>query len=529
MRKNRYLSSLLTSALSIFPIVLIILILSFLPGVDPGSKLVSFVAGDYLALFICAFVLIFGLAGFQIGAISGLSKVGEYMGSSLSSQKRLFIVIIFAFLLGALITCAEPSILIVSSQVNIESWLLIGSIALGVGIFVVIGVIRIILHRSLKLWYLLFYFLVFALIIFIALDEESRKFLPFIFDSGGITTGSATVPFILALGAGIASVRGGKDASENSFGLVGLASVGPIITMVLLILINRSGFSQYTVPDIYTYDQIENIFVPLLFPFLPIGGGLGTLVEVAMALLPIISIFFVYELIFIKLPKAKVLELLVGFLISYIGLSIFLAGINTFMQPFGNRVGQALGLIDNNWIIILITFIIGLVTILCEPAVHVLSGQIETISDGNITKKTILISLSIGVGFAIGLATIRTLFNFSILYIVVPGYVVSIILMFTCENIYTALAFDAGGTASGPMSVSFVLPMIIGIDKVKHSLPSASTAYYEQAFGVVALIALTPIISIQIIGLITNIKKYRQLLAMRGQIVDASDAQIIHF
>lgn len=529
MSKNRYLSSLISSALSILPMILIILVLSFLPGPGLGNKLLNFGGFDYLALFICAAVLILGLSAFQVGASGGLTKVGEYMGGSLSKQKRLFIVIIFAFLLGTLITCAEPSILIVSSQVNIPTWLLIGSIAIGVGIFVVVGVLRIVFQRSMKLWYLFFYFLVFALIAFIALDEESRKFLPFIFDSGGITTGSATVPFILALGAGIATVRGGKDITEDSFGLVGFASIGPILTMTLLILFNRSGFSEYVVPPVVDFTDAGNVFSSLLLAFLPTDGRLGTLIEVAMALLPIIGIFFVYELIYIKLPKTKILELLVGFAISYFGLSIFLAGISAFMQPFGNKVGQSLGMIDANWIIILICFIIGLVTILAEPAVHVLSGQIETISDGNISKRTILLSLSIGVGIAICLSAIRTLFNFSILYIIVPGYVLSIVLMFASPNLYTALAFDSGGTASGPMSVSFVLPMLIGINKIKGGLGDSSTLYYEQSFGVVALIALAPLITIQLLGVINNIKKYRQILTMRGQIADPSDAQIIHF
>lgn len=528
MGKNRYLSSLVTSSLSILPMILIILTLSFIPGPSSG-KLVFLSGFDYLALVICAIVLVLGLTAFQIGAAGGLTEVGRYMGSSLSKQKKLFIVIAFAFLLGALITCAEPSILIVASQVNINSLLLISSIALGVGIFVVFGILRIVFQKSMKVWYLLFYFIVFGFIVFIAMDQESRKFLPFIFDSGGITTGSATVPFILALGAGIATVRGGKNTTEDSFGLVGFASIGPILTMIILILVNRSGFSEYVVPNVKTFEDAGSIFLSLTTAFLPVGGSLGTLIEVAMALIPIIVIFFVYDRIFIKLPKAKILELLFGFALSYLGLSIFLSGVGAFMSPFGNKVGQALGMISSDWIIILICFLIGLVTILCEPAVHVLSSQIETISDGNISKRTILLSLSIGVGIAIGLSAIRTIFNFSILYIIIPGYLLAIILMFVSSNLYTALAFDSGGTASGPMAVSFVLPLLIGINKVKGNLPEASTLYYEQSFGVVALIALTPILAIQTLGLITNVKKYHSMLVMRGQIIDPKDAQIIHF
>ncbi len=528
MSKNSYLNALLSSGLSIFPMLLIIVVLSFIPN-GASSVLVPLEPFDYLALAICAVVLIVGLALFQIGANGGLTRVGEYMGGSLSNQKKMVIVIVFAFLLGALITCAEPSIMIVSSQVSIPEWLLVGSIAIGVGAFVVIGVVRIYIHKSLKLWYLLFYFIVFGLICLIGLDESTRKFLPFIFDAGGITTGSATVPFILALGAGIAAVRGGTSSTEDSFGLVGMASIGPILTMTILIICNNSGFTPYEVSMAVPFDSFSNIMTALGMAFLPSAEGFGTLIEVAMALLPILIIFLIYELIYIRLPKDKMLSIGFGFIISFFGLVIFLAGINAFMQPFGNRVGVSLGLVDNDWLIILICFIIGLVTILCEPAVHSLTTQIVSISDGAISKKTVLLTLSLGVGIAIGLSAIRTLFNFNILYIVVPGYILSCILMFFCPDLFTALAFDSGGTASGPMSVSFVLPMIIGITYQKNVHETSSVLYYDQSFGVVALIALTPILAVQILGISMTLKKMYQLRVMRHQVFDANDAQIIHF
>ena len=508
--------------------IVIVIVLSCFPVMQTQGKFSTF---DYLALAIGAFLLIVGLSLFQVGATKSLSKVGEYMGSSLSKQAKIVIVIVFAFLLGALITCAEPSILIVASQVNINMFVLIGVIAAGVGVFVVIGVIRILLHRSLKLWYLIFYFLVFGLICLIGINEQARPFLPFIFDAGGITTGSATVPFILALGAGIATVRGGKNANEDSFGLVGMASVGPIISMAILVLLNNNGFSAYELKIPASFNDAGSIFAAIGQKMIPLGGAeLGTLVEVAMALLPIMAIFFIYEVIFIKLPKTEITSLLSGFLFSYIGLVIFLTGVNAIMSPFGTRVGVGLGNIANDWVIILVCFVIGLVTILCEPAVHVLTNQIKEISDGRIGKKTVLITLSLGVGVAIGLSALRTLFNFNILYIVIPGYVLSIILMFATPNIYTAMAFDAGGTASGPMSTSFVLPMLVGITFSKNpSYGEKSVAYYTQSFGVVALIALTPILAIQILGIVEALKKKYSLRVMRGLIKDPNDAQIIHF
>ncbi len=528
MKNNRILHSILSSALSIVPMMVAVILLSVLP-LNHGASIVSLKSIDYIALLIGAIILIIGLAFFQFGATKGLTQVGNYMGTSLSKQEHLFVVIIFSFVLGALITCAEPSILIVSSQVNINSFLLIGMIALGVGTFVVIGVIRIIVHGMLKVWYLLFYFIAFLLICLIAVDDKLRLFLPFIFDSGGITTGSATVPFILALGAGIATVRG-RNVNEDSFGVVGMASIGPILTMTLLLLFSRGGFEKYSVGLFNSFDDINHIFTNIVRALLPTSEvHLGTLIEVAMAILPILIIFFIYNFIFIKLPKSKIISILVGFVISYIGLVIFLTGISAIMTPFGTLVGVGLGSLDSNALIIIICFIIGLLTILCEPAVHVLTTQIHEVSDGQIKKRTVLLALSIGVGIAIGLSSIRTLFRFNILWIVVPGYMLSIVLMFAIPNLYTAMAFDAGGTASGPMSVSFVLPMIIGISYSKFHYEAESVVYYTESFGVVSLIALTPILTIQLLGLYQEFVKIHQFNVEKRLVFDPKDNQIIHF
>lgn len=527
--KNKYVRALFSAAMSILPMILIVILLSVI-RIDSSAPLVALDGLDYLALSLGALVMIIGLGLFSVGAANGLAKVGEYMGSSLSRQSNIAIVIIFAFLLGALITCAEPSILIVSGQVNMSPLLLIGVIAAGVGLFVVIGVVRIIFHGQLKLWYLVYYFIVFALLCLIAVDDSSRQFLPFIFDAGGITTGSATVPFILALGAGIATVRGGRKATADSFGLVGMASIGPILSMVILLLLNKGGFSAYEVTVFDGFDTFHMIGSSLVKALLPTGSAhLGTLLEVVMALIPIIVIFVIYDLIYIKLPKSKIKELLIGFFLSYIGLVIFLTGVNALMSPFGSYVGSNLGKINNDWLIVVIAFVIGLVTVLCEPAVHILTNQIMEVSDGAIKRRTVIISLSLGVGIAIALSAIRSLFDFSILYIIVPGYMISIVLMFITPDIYTAMAFDAGGTASGPMSVSFVLPMIIGIVYQRTDYGSSSVGYYTRAFGVVALIALTPIITVQLLGFSQSLKQKYRLRVASSEVDDPLDAEIIHF
>ena len=527
--KNRYVQSLISAALSIVPMIFIILLLSW-TGVAP----LNYGRGDYWLLLVGMFVLIVGLAVFSIGASSSLSKVGEYMGASLSKQKNLFIVIAFAFALGTLITVAEPSIMIVSKQITNDpliGYLLTGGIALGVGIFVVIGVIRIIFHKSLKVWYLLFYALTFMILIFIfviAKDGQNKSvFLPFIFDSGGVTTGSATVPFILALGAGIATVRGGKHAKNDSFGLVGMASIGPILSVTILILCNNSLATNASGPA-FLGDKI-NVFEMFLFAFIPhVSNGafvMGTSLEVIIAMAPTLIIFLIYNAIFIRLPKSKILKLLFGFFLAYIGLSIFLCGTSAAMSPLGYQVGSQLG--DNaDWLIILIAFIVGLVTIVCEPAVHVLTVQIEKVSDGHVSRLTVLLTLSLGVGVAIALAAIRTLFQFSIMWYMIPGYIISLVLMFFCPDIFTAMAFDSGGTASGPMASSFVLPMVVGITFSRYG---ADANYFENAFGVIALIALTPVIAIQILGVSDNVRILKARYVMRHHVYSDSDAQIIHF
>lgn len=510
--KNRILNSLFTSSMSILPVVVIIFILSWV-GLSPLK------INDYWLLFIGTIVLIIGLALFQIGASSGLTKVGEYMGSSLSKQSNVWIIILFAFILGTLITCAEPSIMIVSTQVSIPKWILVGAIAVGVGIFVALGVVRVLLHRSLKVWYLFLYAIVFMLLCLI----ENGQFLPFIFDSGGITTGSATVPFILALGAGVATVRGGKNATNESFGLVGIASIGPILTMTLLIVFYRSGFQDYIYNSPVMNDSnIFGQFVQALFP--SSSTSFGSLIEVGMALAPILIVFFIYNALYIRLPKGKILKLLVGFLYSYIGLVLFLTAVSAVMNPMGTYIGEQLAL-QPTFVIILICLLLGLVTILCEPAVHVLTGQIEAISEGRIKKVTVLLVLSIGVGLAIMLAGIRAIYGFSIMYYIVPGYALSLALMFVCNDTYTAIAFDSGGTASGPMSVSFILPMVIGLTVGLGN----GDRIYELAFGVIGLIAMTPIIGIQLLGVYEKIKAYRSLLFMRAHKYEEDDAQIIHF
>ena len=503
--------------LSIMPIVLIVLALSF-SGV---AKLEKF---DYILLGITTILLIVGLSIFQIGTEKSLVKVGQHMGSSLSRQSNIFIIVIVAFILGALVTCAEPSILLLSNQTPIPAWLLILFISSGVGIFVAIGIIRIIFHRDLKMWMLALYGLVFALILLI----DSSTYSPIIFDGAGATTGSATVPFLLSLGAGVATVRGGKNAKDDSFGLIGIASIGPLLSLTILIIIKSSGLSSYESTPVVMNDQnIIQKYIHQLIPTIENGkiAGYGTLLEVLLALLPILGIFMIYQAIFIKLPKNELLRIIIGFGFTYLGLVIFLTAVQACMMPIGRYVGDNLG-VKTDIVVILICFAIGLVTILCEPAIHVLTKQVEDISDGGISKISVLLTLSIGVGIAIALCAIRAIYDFSIIYYLVPGYIICVALSFFSPTLYSAMAFDSGGVASGPMTTSFVLPMIIGI---AFSRGADNMHIMGRAFGVIAMVAMIPIIAIQVLGIYEKIRKNKEAKTYFSSPIPIDDSEIIHF
>lgn len=515
------------SSLSIVPIILIILLLS-LTGLTPLEG-----GWDYLLLVIGALVLIVGLSIFSIGSSRSLSKVGEHMGASLSKQSNMWIVIVVAFLLGALVTCAEPSIMILAEQTPIDSWLLILLISVGVGIFVVLGVIRVFKRQSLKWWLIVLYGIVFALCLLV----DHREFMPLIFDASGATTGSATVPFLLSLGSGVAMVRAGKNAKEESFGLIAISSVGPIISMVIMAIFISSGAKQ--VPYELTTIQLSNNsdilsrFVSAIFPTFSSTGEIltyGTIFEVLIAILPIAVVFFIYQSIFIKLPKGELIRIALGFLYAYLGLALFLGAVSAVMMPFGIYIGKLLGL-QNEWLIIFIFFVIGLVSIMCEPAIHVLTKQIEQVSDGGIKKSSVLLTLSIGVGIAIALCAIRAIFNFPILYYIIPGYLISVGLTFFSPSLFSALAFDSGGVASGPMTVSFLLPLTIGMTM---SYANGGNLMYNndvltRCFGVIAMVALTPIISIQLLGILINYKKVRRQFIYQKQLLHVYDNEVIHF
>ena len=494
--------------LSALPITAIVYIMSLTPLFDFSyTELITFTVG--------AVLLIVGIGLFNLGADLAMTPMGAHVGAGLSKQRKLGLLLAVCFVLGMLITVAEPDLQVLAKQASavMNGTLLIYAVGLGVGSFLVIAVMKIVFKRSLSQILMLFYMLLFAMALLLAVGDK-LNLLPLAFDSGGVTTGPITVPFIMALGVGISSVLGDRRNKENSFGLVALCSVGPIAAVLLLGIFSGNNLS-YQVPN---YQVSQDI----LGAFLDAAGH--TAKEVALALGLIVVFFLICQFVFLRLPKRRLLRIAMGVVFTYIGLVLFLTGVNVGFMPIGYKLGFALAG-SNKFLLTGFALVMGVLVVLAEPAIHVLNQQVEEVTGGLVTKRSMILGLCIGVGASIALSVIRIIFDFSLTYYIIPGYFLSLALSLFVPPVYTAIAFDSGGVASGPMTSGFILPFATGVCVCLQG----EAAVLRDAFGVVALVAMTPLITIQLLGfrsLVNNRVKERR--AMR-QILDADDQQIINF
>ncbi|MBE6609366.1 MAG: DUF1538 domain-containing protein [Ruminococcaceae bacterium] len=503
---NRLLFDKVKEALfSVLPVTLIVIILNFTPLVNLSLK-------ELLVFTLSAIFLILGIGFFTLGADIAMTPMGEHVGSGLTKSRNLKLLLIICFALGVLITIAEPDLTVLADQVG--SKLIIVFVGLGVGLFLVLSILKIVLKKDLGSMLVYFYMVLFALaLVLVSSDPGKFQLLPLSFDSGGVTTGPITVPFIMALGVGIATTIGGRNASENSFGLVAMCSVGPILAVLLLSIVNSGDI---TAPAIDDYMFADNMWAALGHTLL------DTTKNVTIALGMVVAFFFIINFIFLKLPKKKLIQISIGAVITYVGLIIFLTSVHIGFMPVGFKMGQELAKASPIAIII-VGFVLGLVVVLAEPAVHVLNKQVEDITNGTVSKTSMMLALSIGVGLSICLSVIRIIFGFSIMFYLVPGYLISLGLSFFVPKIYTAIAFDSGGVASGPLTSTFILPFAIG------SCVAVSGNILSDAFGIVAMVAMTPLITIQLLGFTAiSKKKVSEKLAMK-RILDDDDDQIIRF
>ena len=494
--------------ISALPITVIVYILALTPWFDlNGTELIAFSVG--------AVLLVLGIGLFNLGADLAMTPMGTHVGAGLSRQRKLGLLLTVCFVLGMLITIAEPDLQVLAKQVSavMNGTLLIYAVGVGVGAFLLVAIMKIVFRKPLSNILMLFYMLLFALALMLAVNDN-LDLLPMAFDSGGVTTGPITVPFIMALGVGIASVLGDKKSQENSFGLVALCSVGPILAVLMLGVFSTNELT-YQVPD-YTVSS------DILGSFLHTAGH--TAKEVAIALGLIVVFFVICQIAFLRLPKKRLLKIGLGVIFTYIGLVIFLTGVNVGFMPVGYKLGYQLSQI-NKWFLIGFGLVTGVLVVLAEPAIHVLNKQVEEVTGGFVTRKAMITGLCIGVGASIALSMVRIVFDFSLVYYIIPGYFISLALSLFVPPVYTAIAFDSGGVASGPMTSGFILPLAIGACV---GLQGAD-AVLRDAFGVVALVAMTPLITIQLLGfraIVSNRVKERRAMQ---KILDADDQQIINF
>ena len=482
MYRSKLNEKLQESLAAVLPILAIVLILSFTIAPLPTSVLMAFLFG--------AVLLVVGMMFFSLGAELAMSPMGERVGACITKTRRVGIMLTLGFLLGFLITISEPDLQVLANQVQaVPNMVLIVTVAGGVGLFLCFAMLRMLLSVPLNTMLVGFYIVVFVLAMFVPKD-----FLAVAFDSGGVTTGPMTVPFIMAMGVGVSAIRSDKHSANDSFGLVALCSIGPILAVLILSLIFRPDGGSYTavvIPEIGDSAALWQLFF-VAFP--------TYFKEIAVSLLPIAAFFAVFDLVSLHLERKQLIRIGVGLAYTYLGLVIFLTGVNVGFMPAGNYLGSVIAGLSCNWIIIPIGMLIGYFIVMAEPAVYVLMRQVEELTDGAIPGSAMKHSLSIGVAVSVGLAMIRVLTGISIFYLLVPGYAVAIALSFFVPKLFTAIAFDSGGVASGPMATTFLLPFAMG------ACSAVGGNIVTDAFGVVAMVAMTPLITIQGLGLIYRLR-----------------------
>ncbi len=468
---------------AVFPILAIVLLLCFTIAPIPPSILMTFLVG--------AVLLIIGMLLFNVGVDMSMTPMGERVGTIMTKSKNLPVMILISFVMGVIITVSEPDLQVLAKQIpSVPNMVLILAVATGVGVFLVIALLRMLFGIALSHLLVVFYAIVFGLTFFVPKD-----FLAISFDSGGVTTGPMTVPFIMAFGIGIAAIRSDKHASDDSFGLVSLCSIGPILAVLILGMVYNPDQTEYVSESIQVVDNTVDLW--RLF-----SGEIPTYIkEMAVSLLPIILVFGVFQLIARDISKKALIKIGIGLVYTYVGLVLFLTGVNVGFMPAGNYLGYTIAELPYAWIIIPIGMIIGYFIVLAEPAVFVLTRQVEEITSGAISARAMGLSLSIGVSVSVGLAMVRVLTGISILWFIVPGYAIALILTFFVPKIFTAIAFDSGGVASGPMTATFLLPFAMG------ACEAVGGTIITDAFGIVAMVAMTPLITIQVMGMVFKLKE----------------------
>lgn len=504
------------SYLSVIPIVLVITTLYFLKAV-PGLYLQG-----YIAFLISAFFIGLGLVLFNFGCENSISKIGSLIGSTLFKRRQIFLIGAMTFILGFLIALAEPDLKIMAVQTGFEPKILIFSISLGVGLFLLIGVLRILFKQNLQVLFLAFYAFIFA---FPGLINP--KFIPLSFDSGAVVTGPLTIPFILSFGAALSFTRSEKSSGgEDAFGLTALVTAGPILSVMVLSFFYKDAPLTYhwdlgAMANVQDWSSFKDVLFQSASSYL-----LLELKDLALAISPIALFFLLYNFLFLHLRAKEILKIFIGLFYSYLGMVLFLSAVMVGFLPMAQNIGYQLGLNPSQYPLSLVLgALFGLFGVLAEPAVHVLVKQIEEVSEGTIKAKTVLTVMALSIGGGIALAVVRAHYGFSLLYYFIPIYGLALALSFFVPKIYANIAFDSGSIASGPMAASFVMPFLTGYTYASHG----EEAVYSSAFGTIAMVSAMPLVVIQLLGLYVSLKNAIIHRKIRAKFVEQDDCQVIHF
>lgn len=473
------------SIASVLPITLIVALLCLFFVPLDSALMLSFLIGSVL--------IIIGMGLFNIGADLSVTKIGTHIGAKMTKSRNLPLILGLSFLLGLIITVAEPDLQVLADNVpDINKTVLVLTVSVGVGIFLVVSMLRILFRISLK-WILIGFYAV----VFLLAALSDTEILSVAFDSGGVTTGPMTVPFIMALGVGVASIRSDSDAKSDSFGLVALCSIGPVLSVLILGFIYSFSADASAGQTVVNYANTVELGRDYLF-------GIPTYMgEVALALAPIFVFFMIFQVVSLKIKKRPLMRILIGLAMTYVGLVLFLTGVNVGFSPLGYVLGGKIAESSAKWLLVPLAMIMGWFIINAEPAVHVLNKQVTELSAGAISEKAMGLSLSIAISVANGLSMIRVLTGVPIMYFVLPGYLIALGLSFFVPPAFTAIAFDSGGVASGPLTATFMLPFAMG------ACMALGGNVMTDAFGLVAMVAMTPLITVQIMGMISVIKTKR--------------------
>jgi len=484
---------------AVLPITGIVLMLSiFVIPMELGS-VVMFLTG--------ALMLIVGMGFFQLGAEMAMTPLGEGVGVQISKMKKLLTVLLTGFLMGVIITVSEPDLQVLAGQVpSVPNMVLIMTVAVGVGLLLALAIVRIRYKISLSMLLIVCYLALILVSMFVP-----KEFLAVAFDSGGVTTGPMTVPFIMAMGVGLASVRSDKNAANDSFGLVALSSVGPILAVLILGCFFKPTEAAYTLTDVATVVTTQDV-ARVFAQGLPLYAR-----EVLLSLVPILWVFLIFQWLTHRYHGLQIKRIIVGFGYTYIGLVLFLCGANVGFAPVGAYLGKELAGLSLRWILVPIGALIGYYIVKAEPAIQVLNHQVEAVTNGAISVKMMNRCMQIGVAASVGLAMLRVLTGISIQWFVIPGYIIALVLSRMVPDIFIGIAFDSGGVASGPMTSTFLLPLSIGVCE------ALGGNLMTDAFGVVALVALTPLIAIQLMGLVYKLKTAKRTQTVPAAIADDCD------